>query len=682
MARKVLITSALPYANGPLHLGHLAGAYLPADIYTRFKRLQKKEEVIHICGTDEHGAAITIRAEREGIPPKALVDRYHAIIRQDFEDFGIAFDHFSRTSQPIHHETSQDFFLKLYHQDDIVPRTVTQLYCPEDQLFLPDRYVEGVCPYCGYEQARGDQCEQCGRWLEPFQLQQPRCVICGTRPEPRETTHYYFRLSAYAEPLRRWLEGKRQWRASVRNTALGWIQEGLKDRPITRDLSWGVPVPLPEAKGKVLYVWFDAPIGYVSATREWGLERFGDPDHWKSWWLDTDTRLVHFIGKDNIVFHAIVWPAMLMAHGDYVLPAEIPANQFLVFRGGEKFSTSRGTAIWLRDALEQFPADFWRYALAANLPETKDAEFDLEELRRRVNHELADTLGNFVQRSLGFLHRFREGRVPPPTEWKAEEVEVLNRLQSLSERIEHALEEFRFRDALHTVMEAAREGNRYLDRKEPWRTRKTDPVETDRTLYTAVQVLRTVSIWMHPFLPHTTGEILDWLGLKADQLPPYRDAAIPDPSLGGRTLRPIRILYPKIEAPVDAGSTENVKASKPSAPEEPSMEHKPQIKIDEFARLEIRVGTIVEAAPHPNADRLLVLKVDIGGEIRQLVAGIANRYRPEDLPGKQIPVLVNLKPARLRGVESQGMILAATDPEGGAVLLHPDRDVPPGSEVR
>ncbi len=682
MARKVLITSALPYANGPLHLGHLAGAYLPADIYTRFKRLQKKEEVIHICGTDEHGAAITIRAEREGIPPKSLVDRYHEIIRKDFEDFGIAFDHFSRTSRPIHHETSQKFFLNLYEKGDIVPRTVTQLYCPRDQLFLPDRYVEGTCPYCGYDQARGDQCEQCGRWLEPFQLKAPRCVICGTRPEPRETTHYYFRLSAYAEPLRKWLQEKTHWRASVRNTALGWIQEGLKDRPITRDLSWGVPVPLPEARGKVLYVWFDAPIGYVSATREWGMEHHGDPDLWKTWWLDQETRLVHFIGKDNIVFHAIVWPAMLMAHGDYVLPSDIPANQFLVFRGGEKFSTSRGTAIWLRDALEQFPADFWRYALAANLPETKDAEFDLEELRRRVNHELADTLGNFVQRSLGFLHRFREGRIPPPAEWGGEEVALLRRLEELGGKIEAALEEFRFRDALHGVMEVAREGNRYLDRKEPWRTRKTEPGETDRTLYTAVQVLRAISVWMHPFLPHTTAEIWDWLGMDPHKLPPYGEASIPDPSLGGRTLKPIRVLYPKVEAPVDVATGSEKASRETTVMEEETMEHKPQITIEDFARLEIRIGTIQEASRHPNADRLLVLKVDIGGEIRQLVAGIARQYAPEELVGKQVPVLVNLKPARLRGVESQGMILAATDPEGGAVLLHPDRDLPPGSEVR
>lgn len=664
MSRRTLVTSALPYANGPLHLGHLAGAYLPADIYTRFLR-RIGEEVIHICGTDEHGAAITLAAQKKGISPKELVDHYHEVIRKDFEDFHIAFTHFSRTSRPIHHEMSQQFFLRLYERGDIEKRPVIQFYCSTDQVFLPDRYVEGTCPYCG-AQARGDQCEYCGRWLEPFQLVEPRCTLCGNPPEPRETFHYYFRLSRYAEPLRAWLEEKTHWKPHVRNTALSWIREGLQDRPITRDLSWGVPVPLEEARGKVLYVWFDAPIGYISATREW------NPEAWEIWWKDPDTRLVHFIGKDNIIFHAIVWPAMLMAHGEFVLPADIPANQFLVFKGGEKFSTSRGTAIWLRDALSAYPADYWRYVLTATMPETKDSEFDLDIFRERVNNELADTFGNFIQRTLSFIARHLGGKVEA-VEWGSEEVEALGRLRELGVEIREAYGEFRFRDALFGVMEVARLGNRYLDQKEPWRHRKTEPRKAHQALYTSLQILRALITWAEPVLPETSSRVASWLGM---YLPAFDEAAIPDPGLAGRTIHEPEVLFPKIEGPVVIGQ------KKASVKEEKKVEHKPEITYDDFARLEIRIGRILSAEPHPNADKLLVLKVSVGGEVRTLVAGIRDAYAPEALVGRQIPVLVNLKPQKIRGVESQGMILAATDPEGRAVLLSPDREVPEGSEVR
>ncbi len=669
MARRTLVTSALPYANGPLHLGHLAGAYLPADIYTRFLRLTG-EEVIHICGTDEHGAAITLAAQKEGVSPRELVDRYHAIIRKDFEDFHIAFTHFSRTSRDIHHRMSQAFFLRLYEKGDIEKRGVVQFFCPRDRVFLPDRYVEGTCPYCGAS-ARGDQCESCGRWLEPFQLKEPRCVLCGTTPEPRETFHYYFKLSRYAEPLREWLEGKEHWRPHVRNTALAWVREGLQDRPITRDLAWGVPVPLEEARGKVLYVWFDAPIGYISATREWS------PEGWESWWKDPQTRLVHFIGKDNIIFHALVWPAMLMAHGDYVLPADIPANQFLVFRGGEKFSTSRGTAIWLRDALEAFPADYWRYALTAMMPETKDSEFDLDLFRERVNNELADTLGNFVQRTLSFVARHLGGRVEA-VEWGHEEVEVLGRVRELGEVAQRAYGEFRFRDALQAVMEVAREGNRYLDRKEPWRYRKHEPRRAHQALYTALQILRALVVWMEPVLPQSARRVAAWIGMS--DFPRFSEAAVPDPAMATRTYPHPEVLFPKVERVV-LGSGASREAE--PAGEVSTVAHKEPIAYEDFARLEIRMGRILSADPHPNADKLLVLKVAVGqGEIRTLVAGIREVYRPEEVVGRMVPVLVNLKPRKIRGVRSEGMILAATDPEGRPVLLHPDRDIPEGSEVR
>ncbi len=663
MPKRTLVTSALPYANGPLHLGHLAGAYLPADIYTRFLR-SIGEDVIHICGTDEHGAAITLAAQKRGISPKELVDHYHEVIRKDFEDFHIAFTHFSRTSRPIHHEMSQRFFLRLHDRGDIEKRPVVQFFCPTDQVFLPDRYVEGTCPYCG-ARARGDQCESCGRWLEPFQLKDPRCTLCGNPPEPRETFHYYFRLSRYGEPLRTWLETKTHWRAHVRNTALSWVREGLQDRPITRDLAWGVPVPLEEAEGKVLYVWFDAPIGYISATREW------NPGDWEVWWKDPETRLVHFIGKDNIIFHAIVWPAMLMAHGEFILPAEIPANQFLVFRGGEKFSTSRGMAIWLRDALSAHPADYWRYVLTAIMPETKDSEFDLEIFQERINNELADTFGNFIQRTLSFIARHLGGRVEA-VEWGAEEVEVLGRLRELRDEIREAYANFRFRDALYGVMEVARLGNRYLDQKEPWRHRKTEPRKAHQALYTALQILRALLTWSEPVLPATASRVASWLAM---EIPDFEAAAIPDPGLAGRTVPEPEVLFPKLEGPV-------VLASPKGKKEEKTVERKPEIAFEDFARLEIRVGRILSAEPHPDADRLLVLKVSVGDEVRTLVAGIRDAYAPEDLVGRQVPVLVNLKPRKIRGVTSQGMILAATDPDGRAVLLVPDREVPEGSEVR
>jgi len=658
MAKRTLVTSALPYANGPLHLGHLAGAYLPADIYTRFLR-RIGEEVIHICGTDEHGAAITLAAQKQGISPKALVDHYHDVIRKDFEDFHIAFTHFSRTSRPIHHEMSQNFFLRLYEKGDVAKQPVIQFFCPSDQVFLPDRYVEGTCPYCG-AQARGDQCESCGRWLEPFQLVEPRCTLCGNPPEPRETFHYYFRLSRYGEALRKWLEEKTHWKPHVRNNALSWVREGLQDRPITRDLSWGVPVPLEEAKGKVLYVWFDAPIGYISATREW------NPEGWEDWWKDPETRLVHFIGKDNIIFHAIVWPAMLMAHGEFILPADIPANQFLVFRGGEKFSTSRGTAIWLRDALTAYPADGWRYVLTALMPEAKDSEFDLEIFRERMNNELADTFGNFIQRTLSFIHRHLGGRVEA-VEWGAEEVAVLGRLRDLRDEIREAYGTFRFRDALYGVMEVARLGNRYLDQKEPWRHRKTEPRKAHQALYTSLQILRALIAWAEPVLPATAARVASWLSM---DIPDFDAAAIPDPSLAGRTIPEPEVLFPKLEGPVVLSAPLRKK------------ERKPEIDPEDFARLEIRVGRILSAEPHPDGDRLLVLKVSVGDEVRTVVAGIRDAYAPEDLVGRQVPVLVNLKPRKIRGVVSQGMILAATDPEGRGVLLMPDREVPEGSEVR
>ena len=553
--KRILVTSALPYANGPIHLGHLAGCYLPADIYTRYQR-HRGQDIIHICGTDENGVPITIRAEKEGVSPQEIVDRYHGNIAESFQKIGISFDNFSRTSLPVHHHMAQDFFLKINEQGYIEPRTVKQLYCDHCELFLADRYVEGTCPNCGTPGAHGDQCDYCSHLLEPTALVEPVCKICGGRPRVRETKHWFFLLDAFQERLQTWLDTKTHWKSNVKEFCKGWLNKGLKPRAITRDLQWGVPVPLEEAKSKVLYVWFDAPIGYISSTIEWAQKR-GQPDLWKAYWLDPETRLIHFIGKDNIAFHALIWPATIMAYGEYILPAEIPANEFLNL-GGKKLSVSKEWAVWLPDYLENFSPDPLRYCLAANLPENRDADFTWKDFQTRNNADLADVLGNFINRTLTFLRKYFDDRIPKPGSFKGQDEEVVAAIKGAPAAIGDLIETFQIKNASQESINLARLGNKYFNDQEPWRTRKENPRRCATTLYLCAQLLSSLSIILEPFLPFSAEKLRKMLN-QEDSLSSL------DWNQGGQLrLQPehhigsLEILFPKIEDQIIARQIEHL----------------------------------------------------------------------------------------------------------------------------
>ncbi|MEO0198335.1 MAG: methionine--tRNA ligase [candidate division WOR-3 bacterium] len=671
--KKYLITSALPYANGPLHIGHIAGAYLPADIFCRYRKL-KGDYAIHICGTDEHGVAITIKADKEGKTPKEIVDFYHKNIKESFEGLKIQFDNFSRTTIPIHYKLSQEFFLKIYEKGYIEKRKIEQLYCENCKRFLPDRYVEGTCPYCGNDRARGDQCEACGRWLEPRELINPKCAICGNTPVVKESFHYYFKLSKLEKPLKDWLSTKSYWKENVLNQALSWIRDGLQDRAITRDLPWGVPVPLPEAKGKVLYVWFDAPIGYISSTIEWA-EKIGKPNEWENFWKDPETKIIHFIGKDNIIFHTLIWPAMLIAHGEFTLPDNVPANEFLNLMGA-KLSTSRNWAIWIPDLLKQFPADYIRYGLANVIPETKDSDFSVEEFTTRINSELADNLGNFVNRTLSFIKNYL-GSIPGNLEgFDEEDKKIMSEIQSLPDKVGDYLENFEFRKALKEIMLFSQRGNQYFDYKRPWSTRKTDIDETKRTLYLCASMIKTISILIEPYLPDSANKIRKMLGLENEKFT-WQDAG------EWRFKKDIKvteaeILYKKIEQERITIGVQKDKEPQEAIKEEGSMNF---VTFEEFKKLEIRIGEIISVEDVPGADKIYKLEVNLGNRVVSLVAGMKTSYKKEELLHKKVPVLVNLEPKKLRGIESNGMVLAC-DLDGKPVLLVPEKDVPPGSIVK
>jgi methionyl-tRNA synthetase len=558
---KILVTAALPYANGPLHLGHLAGAYIPADIYVRYQRM-KGTDVVFICGSDEHGVPITIRADRENISPQEVVDRYHVMMQESFRRVGILFDNYSRTSLPLHHRISQDIFLKLYQKGYIYEQEIQQYYCVSCRRFLPDRYIEGKCPHCHRPGARGDQCESCGRWLEPEQLIEPQCKVCGSKPERRATRHWYFRLSEFQKKLEDWQDSKPEWKSNVREFCSGWFKEGLSDRPITRDIDWGIPVPLEGAEGKVLYVWFDAPIGYISSTVEWAQLQ-GSPDRWRDYWCNSQTRLIHFIGKDNIVFHAIVWPAVLMAHEDFILPDQIPANEFLTIEG-QKLSTSRNWAVWLDEYLEVFPPDPLRYYLAANAPETKDADFAWKDFQARNNGELADILGNLVNRSLSFVEKHFEGRVPAAGELTGEDRALLAGISAAAVRVGQSLDAFQVRRAVSELMDLARAGNKYFNDSAPWATIKTDRSRCAATLNTTLQLEMSLAVLMEPVLPFSAERL--WRMLNAPGS--HRDRKwheagnlrLPD----GHPLGSREILFGKIESDVIEAQIAKLKAAIPS----------------------------------------------------------------------------------------------------------------------
>ncbi len=692
---RILVTAALPYANGPIHIGHLAGAYLPADLYCRYQRL-KGRDVLFICGSDELGVAILMRALEEGTTPQAIVDRYHPLIRDSFARFGMSFDYYGRTTSPVHFETSQDFFRRLDEQGVFKLKTEKQLYDPEAGLFLADRFVRGTCPICGYEDAYGDQCERCGSSLNPTDLINPRSVLSNATPELRETTHWYLPLGDFQPKLEAWIATHPEWKPNVLGQVRSWLQQGLRDRAVTRDIPWGVPVPEDvarrhgiSAEGKVLYVWFDAPIGYISATREWAQQK-GDPEAWRRYWQDERTRLIHFIGKDNIVFHCLMFPAMLMAHGAFVLPDNVPANEFLNLEG-RKLSTSRGWAVWLHEYLEEFPPDLLRYALATMLPETRDADFSWKEFQQRVNTELADILGNFVHRTLTFAGRFAEGRVPPLRNPRPVDEEVLRELATFPERIGTAYEQFRFREAVQETMNLARLGNKYFNDTEPWHTRKTNPQACANTIHVSLQICAALSILMEPVLPFAAARLREMLRLEGVRPSTpggegplgWDDAARPLLPEGHEIGRP-EILFTKIEDAVIAQQIARLEARAQQAAAKtdgpPYVPLKPEIVYDDFDRLDLRVGRVEKAERVPKSRKLLRLEVDLGFEKRQILAGVAEQMAPEDLEGRRVVVVANLKPRKMMGLESQGMLLMAEDREGRLVPVTAESE--PGAVVR
>jgi methionyl-tRNA synthetase len=697
MAERFLVTSALPYANGPLHLGHLAGAYLPADLYCRYLRLAGRE-VVYICGSDEHGVPIMLRARDEGVDPQEIVDRYHLQIRDAFEAFGMSFDYYGRTTSDVHRETSQAFFLTLHEGGAFRVKTERQLFDPEAGLFLADRFVRGTCPNCGYEEAYGDQCESCGTSLSPQDLIDPRSALTGAAPELRETTHWYLPLGEMQPRLEAWIAEHPEWKAHVLGQVRSWFKDGLADRAITRDLPWGVPVPLDGNEGKVLYVWFDAPIGYISATKEWARDAAGDPVAWRRFWQDEGTALVHFIGKDNIVFHCLIFPALLMAHNDaagargpqWVLPANVPANEFMNLEG-RKLSTSRGWAVWLHEALEAFEPDVLRYALATMLPEQKDADFSWREFQARVNSELADVLGNFVNRTLTFAQRFADGKVPALEDPSDADRAVLDQLAGFPARIAAAYEGFRLREAVQETMALARTGNKYFNDTEPWHTRASDPRAMRNTIHVCLQLCAALSVVMDPVLPFGASRLREMLRLQGvrPSAPGGHpgtvgwEAASQPLLMAGHGLGEPGILFRKVEDAEIEAQLEHLerRATEAQQPAGPPFEPlKETIQFDDFARLDLRLGEVVAAEPHPNADRLLRLEIDLGLERRQVLAGIAEQWTAEEILGRKVVVVANLAPRTIRGLQSEGMVLMAEDREGHLVPVGADSE--PGAVVR
>ncbi len=683
--KRTTITAALPYTNGPIHIGHLAGVYVPADIYARYLRL-RGQEVLFVCGSDEHGVAIPMKAKKEGITPQELIDKYHGIIQKSFEDFGVAFDNYSRTSAGIHHQTASDFFTRLYGQGDFIEEVSEQLYDPEAEQFLADRFVVGTCPKCGYDSAYGDQCEQCGSSLNATDLINPRSVISGATPVLKKTKHWFLPLDRYESFLKEWiLEGhKDDWKPNVYGQCKSWIDDGLKPRAVTRDLDWGIPVPLPGAEGKVLYVWFDAPIGYISSTKEWAAR---EGQAWEPWWQDPETRLLHFIGKDNIVFHCIIFPAMLKAHGGYILPENVPANEFLNLEG-QKLSTSRNWAVWLHEYLEEFPGmqDVLRYTLTANAPETKDNDFTWKDFQARNNNELVAIFGNFVNRVSVLTEKYFTGRLPQPGALSAHDRETLEQMRAFPGRIADCLDRFRFREGSQELMNLARLGNKYLADEEPWKVIKDDPERVGTILFVGLQITAALAVLSEPFLPFTAARLQQMLHLdKPAQGTAWDGASQADFLLpAGHQIGKAELLFRKIEDPEIQAQLDKLEATKKQNTMEntPLTPQKDTIQYDDFAKMDIRVGTVLAAEKMPKANKLIVMKVDTGIDTRTIISGIAEHFEPEQLVGKQVSVLVNLAPRPLRGVESQGMILLAEDADGKLVFVTPEQAVGNGAVVR
>jgi methionyl-tRNA synthetase len=696
--KRILVTAALPYANGPIHIGHLAGCYIPADIYVRYQRARKRD-ILFIGGSDEHGVPITIRAMKEGITPQQVVDRYHEEIRKGFENFGISFDIYSRTSNKVHYDTASEFFLNLYNKGIFEEKESEQFYDEKTGMFLADRYIMGTCPICGHPDAYGDQCEKCGSSLSPDQLIHPRSAYSDAVPVKKKTKHWFFPLQKFEPWLKEWiLEGHKEWKSNVYGQCKSWLDNGLQSRAMTRDSHWGVPVPLPDAKGKVLYVWFDAPIGYISATKELTPE-------WEKYWKQEDTKLVHFIGKDNIVFHCIIFPSMLKAHGEYILPDNVPANEFLNIEG-DKISTSRNWAVWLNEYLEDFPdqQDAMRYVLTSNLPETKDNDFTWKDFQEKVNNELVAVFGNFVNRSFVLMHKLCGGKVPPFHNELIDDYDknIVREIADTKKQVEESLENYHFRDALFAVIDLSRKGNKYLQDKEPWikataLQKKADALteaekqklqqQIDNCMHICLQLTANLAILINPFLPHTARKMLHMMKV-VERMLDWENAGSLKLLSVGYSLRAPELLFRKIEDEEIAKQVEKLKTnaqkgnSAVQADQEPAkVELKPEIVYDDFARLDLRTGKILSAEKVKKADRLLKLEVDLGFETRTIVSGIAEHFTPESIVGKQVVVVANLAPRKMKGIESKGMILMAEDKNGKLVFINPDEEMNPGAGV-
>ena len=673
--KRYLVTSALPYANGSIHIGHLAGVYVPSDIYTRYLRL-KGVDVISVCGSDEHGVPITLKARKEGVSPQEIVDKYHAINKKAFEDFGISFDIYSRTSNKIHHDTASDFFRTLYDKGEFLEKTSEQFYDEEAGCFLADRYITGQCPHCGNENAYGDQCENCGTSLSPMELINPKSTVSGSEPVLRETKHWYLPLDKYEPWLRKWiLEDHKEWKTNVYGQCKSWLDQGLQPRAVSRDLDWGVPLPLEGTEGKVLYVWFDAPIGYISATKEL-------TDDWEKYWKDEGTKMVHFIGKDNIVFHCIIFPSMLKAEGSFILPDNVPANEFLNLEN-DKISTSRNWAVWLHEYLEDFPGkqDSLRYSLCASAPETKDNDFTWKEFQARNNNELVAILGNFVNRALVLTNNYYGGKVPPRGTLTATDEDILNQLAVIRETVEENLEGYRFREALKEAMNLARLGNKYLAEEEPWKVIKTDPERVKTIMNIALQITANLTIILEPFLPFSMDKLRGWLGMEKGR---WQDAGNRELLSAGDGVKNPELLFEKIEDAAIEAQINKLLATKKTneAVASKVVPAKEQITFDDFSKLDIRTATVLEAERVPKTDKLLKLKIDTGLDIRVIVSGIALDYEPEQMVGKQISIIANLEPRKIKGIESKGMILMAEDSDGKLTVVAPERRVSNGSTVK
>ena len=671
--KRTLVTSALPYANGPIHLGHMAGVYIPSDIYVRYLR-QRGRDVISVCGSDEHGVPITLKARNEGISPQEVVDRYHAINKKAFEDFGISFDIYSRTSNKVHHETASEIFKTLYDKGVFLEKTSEQYYDEEAATFLADRYITGTCPHCGNPCAYGDQCEQCGTSLSPTDLVNPVSTISGSQPVLKETKHWYLPLYKYEPWLQEWiLEGHKEWKANVYGQCKSWLDQGLHPRAVSRDLDWGIPVPLEGADGKVLYVWFDAPIGYISATKEL------TPD-WELYWKDEETRMVHFIGKDNIVFHCIVFPTMLKAEGSYILPDNVPANEFLNLEN-DKISTSRNWAVWLHEYLLDFPdkQDVMRYVLCANAPENKDNDFTWKDFQNRNNNELVAILGNFVNRAIVLTHKYFEGKVPELTGLTDQDRSTLEEIRSIALSVEKSLELFRFREAIKTGMDLARLGNKYLADTEPWILIKTDPERVKTILNISLQISANLTLLLDPFLPYSMEKLRGFLNFEGRSWDLIGNS---DLLAAGHTIELASLLFEKIEDEQVQAQLDKLHQSKKENEEAAEVSaQKEEITFDDFTRMDLRVGTIMEAVKVAKTKKLIQMRVDLGFELRTIISGIAEYYEADTLPGKKVCVLANLAPRTIKGIESKGMILLSENPDGSLHFVEPSGDAVNGSEI-